>query len=65
MKKEFIKKTTKELEVLLSEKRLALRAFRFAVSGSNIRNVKEGIALRKDIARILTILNKLNKETSE
>ena len=43
---------------LLSEKKLALRAFRFAVSGSNTRNVKEGKTLKKDIARINTILNK-------
>lgn len=56
--KEFTKKNTKELQTLLSEKRLALRSFRFAVSGSNTRNVKEGNGLKKDIARILTVLNK-------
>lgn len=56
--KEFLKKSTNELKSLLSEKRLALRNFRFAVSGSNVRNVKEGNVLKKDIARILTILNK-------
>ncbi len=57
MKKEFINKSKKELETLLSEKRLALRNFRFSVSGSNVRNVKEGSVLKKDMARILTILN--------
>ena len=56
--KNIINKSTKELNSLLSEKQLALRAFRFAVSGSNTRNVKEGNALKKDIARILTILNR-------
>ena len=56
--KELIKKSANELKSLLSEKRLALRNFRFAVSGSNVRNVKEGNGLKKDIARILTILNK-------
>ena len=56
--KDILKKNKKELETILSEKRPALRDFRFSVSGSNARNVKEGIALRKDIARILTILNK-------
>ena len=55
-KKEMNDKSPKELNTLLSEKRIALRAFRFAVSGSNVRNVKEGHALKKDIARILTIL---------
>ena len=62
MKKEFAKKSTKELQTSLNEKRLALRSFRFAVSGSNTRNVKEGHALKKDIARILTLLNKKSSE---
>ncbi len=56
--KEFTKKSTKELQTLLSEKRLALRTFRFSVAGSNTRNVKEGNGLKKDIARIMTLLNK-------
>lgn len=56
--KDLLKKNTAELKALISEKKLALRNFRFSVAGSNVRNVKEGNALRKDIARILTILNK-------
>jgi len=59
--KEFAKKTSAELKTLLSQKREAVRAFRFGVAGSNTRNVKEGNSTKKDIARILTILNK--KET--
>lgn len=55
--KEFIGKTEKELKTLLTEKRLALRNFRFSIAGSQNRNVKEGSSLRKDIARILTLLN--------
>ena len=55
--KEITKKSMRELKSLLSEKRLALRTFRFAAAGSNMRNVKEGKALKKDIARILTRLN--------
>ena len=50
-------KSIKELQALLAEKRLALVNFRFSISGSNARNVKEGSALKKDIARILTLLN--------
>ena len=61
MKKEFANKTEKELNSMLGEKRLALRNFRFAVSGSNMRNVKEGKTLKKDIARILTLLNIKNE----
>jgi ribosomal protein L29 len=56
--KELAKKNTAELIKTLSEKRVALRDFRFSVSGSNVRNVKEGNVLKKDIARILTLLNK-------
>ncbi len=55
--KDFIKKTPKELMTLLKEKQTALRAFRFSVAGSNTRNVKEGSVLKKDIARIMTLLN--------
>ena len=57
MKKELKNRNPKELQALLSEKRLTLRTFRFSVAGSNTRNVKEGNALKKDIARILTLLN--------
>ncbi len=56
--KDLLKKTEKELQTLLKEKREALRVFKFALSGSKTRNVKEGSLLRKDIARILTVLNK-------
>lgn len=57
MTKDLLKKTKKELLTLLQDKRLALRNFRFGVAGSNARNVKEGLVLRKSIARILTVLN--------
>ena len=47
----------KELLKSLQEKRVTLRDFRFGASGSKTRNVKEGHAARKDIARIMTELN--------
>ena len=47
-----------DLVKALYEKREALRAFRFGEAGSKSRNVKEGAAARKEIARILTELNK-------
>jgi ribosomal protein L29 len=50
-------KSEKDLKTLLAEKREALRGFRFGVVGSNARNVKEGWAVKKDVARILTLLN--------
>jgi ribosomal protein L29 len=55
--KEIKTKTSQDLTKLLTEKREALRVFRFGTSGSKTKNVKEGRELRKDIARILTVLN--------
>lgn len=55
--KELKKKTEKELEKMLNDKREALRVFRFGMSGSKLKNVKEGHNLRVEIARILTTLN--------
>ncbi len=55
--KDLKKKNTAELETLLNDNQIALRNFRFAVAGSKTRNVKEGHALKIDIARILTLLN--------
>lgn len=51
-------KDKKDLAKSLYEKREALRAFRFGEAGSKTRNVKEGSAIRKEIARIMTELNK-------
>ena len=55
--KNLIKQTKPELEAILSEKRESLRKFRFGVSGSKIKNTKEGRNLRKEIAQILTAIN--------
>lgn len=54
---EFKNKTKEELEKLVMEKRKALQTFRFSVSASKVKNVKEAKGLRKDIARIYTELN--------
>ena len=51
-------KTENELKQSLKEKREALRVFRFAMSGGKTKNLKEGQHLKKDIARIMTELNK-------
>ena len=42
---------------MLQEKRKSLRLFRFGISGSKTKNVKEGNNTRKEIARILTEIN--------
>lgn len=51
-------KSVSELKKLLEEKRTALESFRFTISGSKVKNVKESRNTRCDIARILTELNK-------
>lgn len=58
---DFTGKTAQDLEKALGEKRAALHAFRFGLAGSKVKNVKEGRALRKDIARIMTEQNRSGK----
>ena len=62
--KDLKKKSEKDLNKLLQEKRDELRDFRFASAGSHKRNTKEGHNLRKDIAKILTELNLRTKVTN-
>jgi ribosomal protein L29 len=54
--KELRKKAKTELNEILGEKRETLRRFRFAVSGAKTKNIKEARELRRDIARILTLM---------
>ena len=55
MKNNEIKKLSdKELLKVLDEKRKAVRQFRFDVTGSKVKNLKEGGSIKKDVARILT-----------
>lgn len=55
-------KSEKELLKSLYEQREALSKFNFGKAGSRTRNVKEGRLVRKEIARIMTELNKVNKK---
>jgi ribosomal protein L29 len=54
---DYSKRTIIELENNLREKREIFRKFKFDITGSRAKNVKEGKTLRKDIARILTFIN--------
>jgi ribosomal protein L29 len=51
----------KDLAKTLYEKRALLNDFRFGSAGSRTRNVKEGRAAKKEIARIMTELNRTKK----
>jgi ribosomal protein L29 len=59
---EFNNKSKGELKKLLVEKRKALHDFRFAFAGGKVKNVKEGKAARKDIARIMTAISLHDKQ---
>ncbi|MEK7567442.1 MAG: 50S ribosomal protein L29 [Patescibacteria group bacterium] len=60
--KEILSKGSEEIQKMLNEKREALRLFRFGISGSKARNVKEGKGLKKDIARLLTKINEVSSK---
>lgn len=51
-------KSKPDLIKALGERRESLRKLRFGSTGSKTRNVKSGASTRKDIARIMTELNK-------
>ena len=51
---EFHKLSDADLAKTLEEKRTAVRQFRFDITGSKVKNIKEGTNVRKDVARLLT-----------
>ena len=55
--KELKTKNTAELHGLLAQKREAVASGRFKTSAKQLKNVRELRVLKKDIARILTVLN--------
>lgn len=54
--KDITTKTPADLQKMISDKREALRVFRFGAAGAKAKNVREGRAIRKDIARMLTAM---------
>lgn len=60
--KAFENKTDAELTELLKEKREALRGIRFNASGSGMRDTNARKNIRREIARILTEMNRRAKE---
>lgn len=59
--KELRLKSEEELNQLLSESQRKLRELRFNLASGKVKNVRTIRVLKKDIARILTILNERNK----
>ena len=63
--KDITTKTAADLKKMVADKREALRVFRFGGAGAKAKNVREGRAIRKDIARILTALTAQSKSASK
>ena len=55
--REIREKTREELMLLVDERREALRTVRFNIASREAKNHQEHRAIRRDIARILTILH--------
>lgn len=61
--KELRLKPNEELNQLLSESQRKLRELRFNLASGKVKNVRAIRVLKKDIARILTILSEKSQET--
>jgi ribosomal protein L29 len=62
---EISRKNLKDLELEAAEKRLAIKNFRFSMSGSKSKNVREGRNLRRSLARVLTEINSMKTAKHE
>jgi ribosomal protein L29 len=62
MAKDIQEKKEADLRKELTDKREALRLFRFGSAGTRVKNVKEGREMRRNIARILTELKRRTLE---
>lgn len=55
--KELREKTSEELGKMLTEKKEAARGLRFAIASKQIKNNREFRNIKKDIAKIMTLIN--------
>lgn len=62
---ELRQKTESELRKLLQESRERLRSLRFDLASGKIKNVREIRKIKKDIAKISTLLNEQKTENRE
>ena len=60
--KELKNKDRKELEKMLGDLKKKLSDARFNVSGNKLKNVKEFGNMKRDVARILTMIKELEKK---
>jgi len=57
---ELRQKSKEELKTLLDQERQKLVQFRFNIASGKEKNVKEARMIRKNIARLLTVVGQLN-----
>lgn len=57
--KDFLRMQPKELRIVLAEKKEKLRDLRFNLAAGKVKNVRELREIKKDVARILTLLHNL------
>jgi len=62
--KELQQKSKSELQKILSDDREKLRQLRFDLAAGKVKNVREVRKIKKDIARILTLLRITNQYES-
>lgn len=55
---ELRQKSSEELGALLAQKQGRIAELRFLLKQKKVKNMKESSALRKDVARILTLIRK-------
>ena len=60
--KEIEKKKENELQQLLKEKRERLRQLRFTLATGKVKNFREVRLIKKDIAKILTVVNRKEED---
>jgi large subunit ribosomal protein L29 len=63
--KELREKNIEELKKMLLEKQEKTRKLRFDISTKQVKNNRELRNEKKDIARILTLINEKNKENGK
>jgi large subunit ribosomal protein L29 len=55
--KELREKNPEELKKMLAEKKEVARGLRFAIASKQIKNNRESRNIKKEIARIMTLIN--------
>ncbi len=57
--KELKEKNPEELKKMLAEKRETARGLRFAIASKQIKNNRESRKVKKEIAKIMTLINQV------